>query len=159
MSRRGPWRDTPRRVTLAAAVLAAGLLATLLPGCMFFVERTDTTRVRLDRYYLTVEVADSAAEQARGLSGRPEPSDTEGMLFVWEDAAPRSFTISSVPYDLDVIFIGEDGTINEILPLSPDGPRKAEGSQPSRYVVEVRGGWAERFGVEVGHRFDLKAGP
>lgn len=153
MSRHGRWSSALMRLALLAAVLAVAGLAS---GCRS--ELTDTAHVRIGGNSLTVVVADSPAEQSHGLSGQRLPGEREGMLFVWEDFSPRAFTISSVDYDLDVIFIDEDDRVSEILPLSPDGPADAQGSFPARYVVEVRGGWAESHGVEPGDEFSIVEG-
>lgn len=157
MSRHGRWRSAGRPV--AVLVLAAVLLGSALVTAGCGESRlTDTAHVKIGGRELTVEVADSAAEQSRGLTGRRLPGDGEGMLFVWDDLGPRAFTISSVSFDLDVIFIGEDGQVSEILPLSPDGPTDAQGSYPARYVIEVRGGWAQRHGIESGDEFEIESG-
>lgn len=153
MSRHGRWRSAA--VFVLAAIIVGGALVPT--GCRES-GLTDTAHVSIGGRELTVEVADSAAEQSRGLSGRRVPGDGEGMLFVWDDYGPRAFTISSVSFDLDVIFIDEDDEVSEILALSPDGPMDAQGSYPARYVIEVRGGWAERHGVEPGDEFEIEAG-
>lgn len=145
-------------LAFASATAAVVLVfAVVLTGCASGT-LTDTTHVTVGGHELTVEVADSLAEQSRGMTGRRTPDDGEGMLFVWDDYGPRAFTISTVSYDLDVIFIDEDGRVSEILPLSPDGPTDAQGSYPARYVLEVRGGWAERQGVEPGDEFSIEGG-
>lgn len=156
MCPRGRWRDLRRTRRLVCALALAGALVATA-GCAPS-KLTDTAHVTVGGQGLTVEVADSAAEQSRGLSGRPEPGDGEGMLFVWDDYGPRAFTISSVRFDLDVIYIDEDDRVSEVLSLSPDGPQDAQGSYPARYVIEVRGGWADRHGVGPCDEFEIEGG-
>lgn len=141
------------RVFAAVAVCFA-LAAALLAGCDS-PERLTTARVSLDGIEISVEVADTVRERARGFQGRPRPSNNTGMLFVWDEPGPRAFAIEDVTFDLDVIFVGEDGVVTEVLPLSPTGPYRAQGEGYAAWVLEVRGGWASEHGVGPGSRFAL----
>jgi hypothetical protein len=132
------------RTALAAAVLAPALL------CLAACVSAPVAQISVGEHELAVEVADSPSERSRGLQGREPLGPDEGMLFTWSDAAPREFAIKEVGYDLDVIFVGPDGRITEILPLSPDGPTEANGTLPARWVVEVRSGWAAGHDVGPG---------
>jgi uncharacterized membrane protein (UPF0127 family) len=61
---------------------------------------------------------------------------------------------------LDMIFIAEDGRIAGIVARAIPGdltPRSAGG--PSRYVLEVNGGWAEAHGVTPGDRVRFEGVP
>lgn len=138
----------------AAVAVCLGLAMALLAGCESS-ERLTTARVSLDGIELSVEVADTVRERARGFQGRPRPSDSAGMLFVWDEPGPRAFAIEDVPFDLDVIFVGEDGVVTQVLPLSPTGPHRAQGEGYAAWVLEVRGGWASEHGVGPGSRFVL----
>lgn len=153
MSRRGRWSSALRCVTMAVFCL---LVAMAAAGCDS-PERPTTARISLDGIQLTVEVADTVRERARGLQERPQPADNAGMLFVWESPGPRAFAIEDVSYDLDVIFIDEDGVVTEVLPLSPRGPYNAQSDGYVRWVVEVRGGWAEDHGIGPGSVFVLES--
>jgi len=103
------------------------------------------------RAEVAVEVAATPEAQARGLMYR------RGMLFVFPAEAPHEFWMKNTFIPLDMIFIGADGRIVGIhanaTPLST-APLGVE--RPSRYVLEVPGGWAARRGVAPGDRVELR---
>lgn len=144
-------RRTPGLLVRSGLIL--GLCAALsVVGCSS-PERLTTAHIELGGIELTVEVADTVRERARGMQGRPEPLDDSGMLFVWDEPGPRAFAIEEVPYDLDVIFIGADGLVSEVGHLSPDGPYRSESATMALWVLEVRGGWARDHEVGPGSFF------
>jgi uncharacterized membrane protein (UPF0127 family) len=102
---------------------------------------------------VTVEVARTADELARGLMNRSSLAEDAGMLFVFPETDQHSFWMKNTLIPLDLIFIGEDRTVVGIVasaePLTLE-PRTT--SRPSRYVLEVNGGWAARHGVAAGDR-------
>jgi hypothetical protein len=84
---------------------------------------------------------------------RARLAEDAGMLFLFEETGIHEFWMKDTLIPLDMIFIGEDGRIVGIVPRATPGdlsPRTAGG--PSRYVLEVNGGWAEARGVAVGDR-------
>jgi uncharacterized membrane protein (UPF0127 family) len=114
------------------------------------------------RHAVTVELARTGAEQERGLMHRRELAEDAGMLFVFPEAAPRSFWMKNTLIPLDLLFIDEAGVVAGIvrdaepLSLTPRGPGP---DVAARWVLEVRGGWAARHGVEPGARVRLEQVP
>lgn len=127
------------------------LLTCALSGCAPMRE----TLVTLDGIEVQVEVADNPAERSRGLQGHDQLVAGEGMLFIFEDAAPRTFAMKDVSFPIDVVFIAEDGTVSAIEPLDPGDTRLVSSPGPCRYVVELPQGWAAREGIVVGSAFEV----
>lgn len=98
-----------------------------------------------------VEVARTDAEQAQGLMFRTEMGPDEGMLFPSEFPQPRSFWMKNTVIPLDLIFIGPDGLITNIIanatPYSLDPLRSAG---PVIAVLELNGGRAAELGITPG---------
>lgn len=106
---------------------------------------------------LDVELALDDAQRAHGLMWRTKLGENEGMLFVFDEDAPRSFWMRNTLIALDMIFVRSDGTIAGIVENAPprtDTPRGI-GAEPTRYVLEVRGGWCAQRGVKKGDRVEL----
>jgi len=107
---------------------------------------------------VAVEVVSTPETLARGLMYRTELADGRGMLFVFPEESDHRFWMKNTLIPLDMIFIGANGTIagihRDATPLStaPVGV-----GRPSRYVLEVPGGWAARSGVAPGQRVELPA--
>jgi uncharacterized membrane protein (UPF0127 family) len=105
------------------------------------------------RHAVAVEVARTDAERARGLMHRARLAEDAGMLFLFEESAVHAFWMKNTLIPLDMIFIGEDGRITGIVARAAPGDLSAlSAGGPSRYVLEVNGGWAEARGVAVGDR-------
>lgn len=101
------------------------------------------------RAAIRIEIADAPVARATGLMGRVLKDDTEGMLFVFEAPAIQNFWMRNTPGSLDIIFVAKDGRVRNIaeqaIPLSD---RTYSSAGPASYVVEVRGGFARRFGID-----------
>jgi uncharacterized membrane protein (UPF0127 family) len=106
-----------------------------------------------ERAAVSVEVARTDAERAKGLMHRRELGPDAGMLFLFDETGEHPFWMKNTLIPLDMIFIGEDGRVTGIVARATPGdlrPRSAGG--PSRYVLEVNGGWAEAHRVAPGDR-------
>jgi uncharacterized membrane protein (UPF0127 family) len=105
------------------------------------------------RHAVAVELARTDAERERGLMFRRELAEDAGMLFLFEESDRHAFWMKNTLLPLDMLFIDEGGRVAglvadaEPLTLTPRDPGVA-----SRYVLEVRGGWAARHGVRPGAR-------
>lgn len=103
---------------------------------------------------VVVEIAANPASRAVGLKGRYCLPWNTGMLFVFPEAALHHFTMRDTPLSLDMIFLDSDGMVLGILPhVAPhsNGPYRI--SLRSKFVLEVRAGWAQFYGVEPGDVF------
>ena len=62
-------------------------------------------QVSVGVHLIDAEIADSAERQRRGLSGRPSLARGEGMLFVYDEPAPRGFWMPDMNFDIDIVWI------------------------------------------------------
>lgn len=100
---------------------------------------------------IDVEIAENDAERAKGLMFRPYLSDSVGMLFVFEQATPQSFWMKNTMISLDIIYVDAG---KKIVSIQKNAKPYSEESLPSygeaQYVVEVNGGYCDKYGVKVG---------
>jgi len=109
------------------------------------------------RAEVAVEVAATPEAQAQGLMYRRALADGRGMLFVFPAEAPHDFWMKNTFIPLDMIFIAADGRIVGIQAnTTPLSTTPLGVARPSRYVLEVPGGWTARRGVAAGDRVDLR---
>jgi uncharacterized protein len=100
---------------------------------------------------VAVEVARTDAERAMGLMHRRSLTDDAGMLFVFAESDDHSFWMKNTLIPLDMIFIGEDGRVVGIVERAePLTLTQRSIGKPSRYVLEVNGGWSSQRGVRAG---------
>ncbi len=106
---------------------------------------------------IRVEVADTPAKRAQGLSGRDSLGETNGMLFIFEKSDYHGVWMKDMRFPIDVIWVGEDRRVVDITRvLRPDTyPREFEPSAPARFAIEVNAHYAASFGISVGDEVRL----
>ena len=91
-----------------------------------------------------IELADTPYERQTGLMYRTEMNSNNGMLFIFEDSAIRSFYMKNTLISLDLIFLNES---LEIISIYKNATPYDESSIPSlataKYVLELRSGQSE----------------
>lgn len=100
---------------------------------------------------VTAEVVRSSKEQTRGLMYRKQLGAYHGMLFIYPDDDEHTFWMKNTYIPLDMIFIDAAmkvvGSVQNAEPLTLT--TRTVG-QPSRYILEVNGGFVQRHGVKPG---------
>lgn len=103
------------------------------------------------RHTFRVEVARSAADQAKGLMFRTAMGADEGMIFPMEPARQASFWMKNTVIPLDLVFIGPDRRIESIaanaVPYSLS-PLASKGAVSA--VLELNAGRAAQLGLAPG---------
>ena len=98
-------------------------------------------------------------ERQLGLMFRKERlTDAEGMLFAMDDDSDHSFWMKNTFIPLDMVFIDKDGVVAGVLTdVSPLTETSRHVGKPSRYVLELDGGFCARHGVAAGTKAELHA--
>ena len=106
---------------------------------------------------VSLEVAATPAERERGLMYRSSLAEGRGMLFVFDQDGNHTFWMRNTLIPLDMLFIARDGTVVGIhANATPLSTANIAVGKPSRYVLEVPGGWTARHGIAVGARVELR---
>ena len=119
-----------------------------------------TIRAAGGTHVFRVELADDAAEQARGLMYRTDLRPDGGMLFVpypVDGGPPRetTFWMRNTPSSLDIVFIRADRTIARIAENTvPMSEAPVPSGEPIAAVLEMPGGRMAELGVAEGDRVD-----
>lgn len=96
------------------------------------------------------ETAITPEEISRGLQFRSLLPGT-GMLFIFARERVRNFWMKDVPVPLDMIFASRDGVVVGIVHNAPAmSSRKLSVNAPSKFVLEVPAGWAQKNNVRAG---------
>lgn len=112
-------------------------------------ERADT---------VVAEVAETPQARERGLMFRDEVPDGTGMLFVFDDAEIRSFWMRNTFVPLDIAFLDPAQRIVDIQQMEPETEEFTESREPAMFALEVRQGWFEEQGVQVGDQVQIVFG-
>ncbi|MBB4001338.1 MAG: DUF192 domain-containing protein [Aurantimonas endophytica] len=137
-------------IVAAAAVLGAGYFAVAGD------DLSEATLVTASgRHAIDVELATTPDTRATGLMNRESMPAGQGMLFDFGESRPVSMWMKNTLIPLDMLFIDDTGTVASIKtnaqPLSLD---TIPSGAPVRYVLELNGGAASRYGVARGDRLE-----
>jgi uncharacterized membrane protein (UPF0127 family) len=110
------------------------------------------------RVTITVEVARSAREQAKGLGGRSSLPKGEGMLFPFDAAEHRTFWMKGMLIPLDILWIREDKIVAIDANVPPPRAHEATAivSHVADRVLEVPAGFAQGMGISAGQTVRLR---
>jgi uncharacterized membrane protein (UPF0127 family) len=111
------------------------------------------------RLPVSVEVARTNPERERGLMLRSSLAPDAGMLFVFDEQSDHAFWMKNTLIPLDMIFIGEDGRVTGVVARATPGSLEPRSAGPSRFVLEVNGGWADSHGVAAGDQVRFEGIP
>jgi hypothetical protein len=106
-----------------------------------------------------VEVANTDALRALGLSNRKYLGDYNGMLFLFDEKVFHPFWMKDMYINLDIMFIDEQGFIVDISknnePCTDTYCPQIVSTAMYKYVLEVNGGFSDTNGVEVGNSLSI----
>lgn len=144
--------------TLALAFLAGSVLSApaRIPLSDFgrATVRISTQSGRVHRF--DVYVARSNAEKIQGLMYVEELPADAGMLFPYAPPRRASIWMKNTLIPLDLVFIAPDGTIESIVASAePETLDVRRSREPVAYVLELKGGTAERLGIRPGARVQV----
>ena len=123
------------KALLVASLIAAGCSPSTIGWHAFPVREID-----IAGQTLTVAVASTDAQQAKGLGGVTTLDGIDGMLFEFSDSTTTRFWMKDTLLPLDIAFFRSDGTLIEVLsmPVCSSDPCPTYGpSTPYRWAVEA----------------------
>jgi hypothetical protein len=113
-----------------------------------------------NRVTVKVEVAQTEAEKVQGLSDRDRLAPDRGMLFVYEAPLRPVIWMRGMRFPLDILWI-RDGRVVDLVrkakvPTPGEDPQRFVPREDAQYVLEVPAGFAERHGITVGDRAEIR---
>ena len=120
--------------------------------------------IKIDDIILSVKIADTEANMARGLMFEEQLPYDEGMLFVFDKPETRSMWMLNMQFNLDVIWFDENGNVVSIDKNVPPCMTTIEifacqengvSSDNTQYVLEVTAGFVDEFGITKDSKLEL----
>jgi len=119
---------------------------------------TNSARIMIGGVVLTVELAETATAQERGLSGRASMPSNEGMLFVFDHPSYWSFWMTDMKFPLDIIWFN---STRQVVFSEPNLPPCTPGQDcpvitptgKAMYVLEVNAGFMAAHQIRMGTTF------
>ncbi|MEM7228209.1 MAG: DUF192 domain-containing protein [Planctomycetota bacterium] len=157
-----------RHLMLHVKAFVLLILVSTMVGCEGSGERTHE-EVRIAGETFSLELVTDDAGRERGLGGRTEIPEGGGMMFVFPDAAERSFWMKDCVIAIDLIFLGPTGRVLAVHSMPAEEPRGPDETEfayesrltpyrsfgPAQYAIELEVGSISRLGVQVNDRIDL----
>ncbi|MBA7634636.1 hypothetical protein ES703_42226 [subsurface metagenome] len=120
--------------------------------------------IKINGKKIKVEVADTPAERAIGLSYRKNLLENHGVLFAFPDEARREFWMYKCNFDIDLAYIDASGVIREIVTMKKEPFNKPVDSLPKyissssniKFALEMKGDWFKENKIIIGTRIDLR---
>ena len=144
----------PKRIVIAVFALAMVVLGslTLLSSGASSSGNLVTANGPVS---IVIEVAETEKEREVGLMNRNSMPADQGMLFDFKQTRLVTMWMKNTYIPLDMVFMDEAGTVTHIAanaqPLSLD---IISSRGPVRYVLELNGGAAARYGLRPGDRLE-----
>jgi uncharacterized membrane protein (UPF0127 family) len=117
-----------------------------------------TKEAKLKNIAFQLEIADSAREKYKGLSGRNYLCGDCAMLFVFEDTKERSFVMREMMIPIDILFIN-NGVITDVYKnLNPEGKEYSsyyDSSGPVDMVLEINSNYSDSYNINVGDNVNV----
>ena len=102
-----------------------------------------------------IAVEDDDAERAKGLMFRDHLAPDAGMLFDYGREQLAAFWMQNTLIPLDMVFVGEDGTVKTIhVNARPMDTTSIPSEVPVRFVLEIPGGRSQEIGLAVSDKMD-----
>jgi len=115
----------------------------------FIIDSTTTKNI-------AIEVADDDLQRARGLMYRKSMPENRGMIFIMDRLEIQNFYMKNTYIPLDIIYVGAD---KKVVSIQKQTTTLSELSLPSEapalYVVEVVGGYCDKYGIKKGTTIDF----
>ncbi len=150
-------------IAASALLLAAGCgnsgpqeaPGAVKPASDYFTIKVGGQAVRMQ---LAVEQPGNMRELNRGLMGRRDLAEDQGMIFVYRQANRMSFYMRNTPTPLDIGFFTKDGILREMRQMFPfDETSVSSARKDIQYALEMNQGWFARHDVKPGAKIDLAA--
>ncbi len=121
-----------------------------------------TTMLKVKTLNINADVAVTADQRKKGLSGREMLEINRGMLFVFDTSGNLAIWMKGMKFPIDIIWIGDDKKIVNISPGAVPEPGKKDSeltvyksAASARYVLEINAGLAAANNLQVGDVVDF----
>ena len=137
------------------------IIVVLIALCVAFsASGTKMKRITIvfNNATVSADVANTSADQKRGLSGRTKLGTGDGMWFAFPSDVGYGFWMNEMNFSLDMIWFDKDFKIIFIKEnATPESYPEVFGPKiPYRFVLEVPSGFVQKNSISVGDVVSVK---
>ena len=96
---------------------------------------------------IAIEIVETPEDRQRGLMYRRSMPERSGMLFIMDAEEEQTFTMENTYVPLDMIFVSTDSAVVDVAKRTRPLEQLVTSKAPAKYVIEVRAGFADRYGI------------
>lgn len=141
-------------IAICAVVIVVFITANVIGR-----EQSKYRDVFISNNKIVAELAVTEGQKTQGLSGRGDLAEGRGMLFVYDGYYIPRFWMKSMKFPIDIIWIKDDIVAGFAKNLPPEGENPEQTYEPLtfvNYVLEVPAGYADRQGLKIGDKVEIK---
>ena len=114
-------------------------------------------RLRIGNAAISSEVADTPAEQVKGLSYRESMARDHGMLFRFSTPGSYDFWMKDTNFPLDFVWIRDNRVVGITENALPEDPPRTIYSPPTQIdsMLEINAGVAREAGIKIGDTVEM----
>lgn len=112
--------------------------------------------IQIGNHIIEADLADSIAKRTRGLSGRKQLSENDGMLFIFPYKARYSFWMKDMNFPIDIIWIndnkivGVEESVNPQINEATFDLKMYDAPEPINNVLELPAGSFQKWNFKIG---------
>jgi len=159
-----PSTETPSTSTTPEATQASASTSPEVknPNRVHQLDSLESVTLKANGKSFPAWVMDDDSKRAEGMMflTESEVKPDEGMIFVFEEVrdASHGFWMHNTLLPLDIIYIGADGKVVSIAHGKPQDDTELPPKGSFQFVLELRGGGADRFGIKPGTTVEIPKG-
>ena len=151
-------------IVIAAAIIGIAGIVSLPSEVKLQQVDFPVGTIKIDDIVLSVKIADTDANMARGLMFEEKLPYDKGMLFVFDKPETRSMWMLNMQFNIDVIWFDDNGNVVSIDRNVPPCMTTVEifvckengvSSDNAQYVLEVTAGFVDKFEITEDSKLEL----
>ena len=143
-------RNTPVILCLVVVFVLAATVFMIYRG-----QQADTQYIYLNNVRFKAEIADTPMARERGLSGRSNLSETQAMLFTYEQSANNCFWMRDMRFAIDMVWLDDQQAVSAIERDVRPTTYPQNFCHVSRSVIEFKAGTVDRINLKIGDQVKL----
>ena len=111
--------------------------------------------MKIKNYDFILDLALTDTSQRLGLMFRKSMPKNRGMLFVFPEEQPRSFTMKNCKMDLDILGLDSNGYVVDKQTMYHRTQSDYSIDRPIMYAIELNSGVSNTIGINIGDQIGL----
>lgn len=116
-------------------------------------KRSPLKTLQINTAKILVETVQTPEARNKGLSGRINLPQNQGMLFLFEQPSFYAFWMKEMNFPLDFIWINDGHVVQVNQNVKPEDyqpPKSLSANQPVDAVLEINAGMAHKLNIKIG---------